>query len=241
MPGQDGQRQAEFGGEQRRDPLAGVAQRGERARRAAELHGKPRPDRGEPRAGLVHAGQPARRDEAEGHGNGLLEERAADHDRGPVRRGQPGRGLGRPGQVGLDDVDGSLGEQHRGGVHDVLAGGPAMHGADRGLGHLPGQRAGQPGHRVPGQRGESAQFVRIEILRLRRRGDRLAGPGRRQPGPLERPGQSRLGVQHRLQPRRVVRLDAAPGENAAEQPACAWLPMVRHLRDQSSPVSGSPR
>ena len=102
----------------------------ERARRAAELHGQPpRADRGQPLAGLVHAGQPARRDQAEGDGNGLLEQRAADHDRGPVRLGQPGRGLGRLGQVGQHDVDGPLGQQHRGRVHDVLAGRAAVHGA----------------------------------------------------------------------------------------------------------------
>ena len=194
------------------------------------------PTASRPGAGLVQAGQPARRDQSEGHGDGLLEQGPADHDRVPVRRGQPGRGVGRPGQVGLNDADGPLGQQHRGGVHDVLAGGPAMNSADRGLGHLPGQRAGQPGHRIPGQRGESTQLVRIKISGPGRRGDRLARPGRRQPGPLERPGQPRLGVQHRPQPRGVARLDAAPGENPAEQAPCVRLLMVRHPRSVLSRI-----
>jgi len=162
--------------------------------------------------------------------------------RGPGRAGwqRLARRLGRPGQVGQHDVDGPLGQQHRGRVHDVLAGGPAMHGADRGLGHLPRQRAGQPGHGVPGQRGEFAEFVRIEVACLSRRGDCLARARGRQPGPLERPGQPGLGVQHRLQPRDVAGLDAAPGENPAEQASRVRLLMVRHVRDPSSPVSGSP-
>ena len=236
VPGQYRHGQAEFGGEQRGDPLAGFAERGERARRAAELDREPRTHRIEPGAGLVQAGQPAGCDQSEGHGDGLLEQGPADHDRVPVRGGQPGRGVSRPGQVGRDDVDGPLGQQHRGGVHDVLAGGPAVNSADRGLGYLPRQRAGQPGHRIPGQGGESAQFVRIKITGPGRRGDRLARPGRRQPRPLERPGQPRLGVQHRLQPRGVVRLDAAPGENPAEQAPRVRLLMIRHPRSVLSRI-----
>ena len=39
----------------------------------------------------------------------------------------------------------------------------------------------------------------------------------------------------------VTDLDAAPGENPAEQPPRVRLLVVRHVRNQSPPVSGSPR
>ncbi len=66
-------------------------------------------------------------------------------------------------------------------------------------------------------------------------------PAGARPGPLERPGQSGLGVQHGLQPGDVARVGAAPGEDAPEQPPRARLLIVGHIRNQSSlSPSGSP-
>src|SRR5262249_23211393 len=76
-----------------------------RPRRAAELHGQalcPPPRHGIAR--LVQAGQPAGRDQAEGDGDGLLQQRAADHYGVPVGRSQPGAALGGGGQVHRDRV-----------------------------------------------------------------------------------------------------------------------------------------
>ena len=229
--GSTGRARPSFLGEQGRDPRAVVTQRRERARRAAELHGQPpRADLGQPLAGLVHAGQPARRDQPEGDRDGLLEQRPADHDRGPVRGGQPGGRAGGLRQVGLDHVDGPPGQQHGGRVHDVLAGGAAVHGAGRGLRDPPGQGPGQGGNRVPGQGGQLAELAGGEVARLRRLGDGRAGARGRQPGPFQRPGQPGLGVQHRLQPRGVASLGRAAREDPPEQPprpGSSWSAMDR--------------
>jgi hypothetical protein len=244
VPGQHGAGQAQFLGQQRHHPGTVVAERGEGAGRAAELHGQPlRADRGQPGAGLVQAGQPARRDQAEGDGNGLLEQRAADHDRGPVRGGQPGRGRSGLGQIGQHHVDDPLSQQHGGRVHDVLAGRALVHGTRRGLRDAAGQGPGQGRNRVPGQRRELAELAGVEVAGLGHPGDRRAGTRGRQPGPLQGPGQPGLGVQHGLQPRDVARVGAAPSEDAPEQAPRARLLMVGHLRNpfSSPPRLGTPR
>ena len=242
MPGQHGPGQAQFLSQQCHDPGAVVAERRERARRAAELHGQPlRADHGQPFPGFVQAGQPARCHQAERDGNSLLEQRPADHDRGPVRVGEPGRGGRGLGQVGQHGAAGPLGQQHRGRVHDVLAGRSPVHGTRRRLRDRPGQGPGQRGHRVAGQRRERAELADVEVPGLGRLGDRHAGTSGRQPGPLERPGQPCLGIQHGLQPRGVAGIGAAAIEDPAEQPLRSWLLMVGHVRIESSPVFGSPR
>ncbi len=93
---------------------------------------------------------------------------------------------------------------------------------------------------IAGQRRELAELTDVEIAGLGHFGDRRARARGRQPGPLERPGQPGLGIQHRLQPRGVAGIGAAPGEDPPEQPTGARLLMVGHIRKQSSLSRGIP-
>ena len=111
---------------------------------------------------LVQAGQPAGRDQPEGDRYGLLQQRAADHQRVPVRTGQAGRGRGRRGQVGTDRGQRLPGQQHGRGVDDVLAGRTLVHGGRGVRRHQPGQITGQRGHRVAGKRRLLAQPGQVE-------------------------------------------------------------------------------
>jgi hypothetical protein len=149
VPGQHRQRQAKFLGEQRGDPGAIGAQGGQGARGAAELHRKaPGPHAVQVRARFVQAGQPAGRDQAEGHGDRLLQQGPADHHRVAVRCGEPGGGVRGRRHIRHDRRERAPGEQHGGGVDDVLARRAPVHGRRRGRGHAPGQRPDQRGHGV---------------------------------------------------------------------------------------------
>ena len=236
VPGQGRQRQRQLLGQQRRHPRPAVPQRRQRARGPAELDRQPPgADRRQAGPRVIQRGQPARGHQPERDGHGLLEQRPADHDGGPVRVRQRRRGLGRGGQVGADDVKRVTGQQHRGRVHDVLAGRAAVHGAGRGPGHLPGQRAAQRGNGVAGERGQFAQVRHVEVPRHGRLGHRGAGAGGSEPGPLQRAGQARLHVQHGPQPRVVTRVDPAAAEHATEEHTAARV-LLRHGFDHSFPA-----
>ena len=85
----------ELGGEAPQHGQAVVAERGQRAGRAAELDGEARPGADEPLARLDERDEPARGLEAEGRRQRLLEQRAAGHERGTVLARQAGaRGRG---------------------------------------------------------------------------------------------------------------------------------------------------
>ncbi len=141
MPGQHGQGQAEFGGEQRGDCRTAVAQRCQRAGGASELDGEPRgPDPVQSLPGFIDAGQPAGRYQAEGHGDGLLEQRPTDHDRAGMDLRQGGGGGRGGGHLAGDPVQRLRGEQHRRCIDDVLAGRAEMDRVDRMGRDEPGQR-----------------------------------------------------------------------------------------------------
>ena len=90
-------------------------------------------------------------------GMGLLEQRAADHRRVAVRLGEPGRGRGRAAQVAQERAERALGDEHRRGVHGVLARRALCTGASgsRGLERLD-HRAGRVADRPPRRRRCSA-------------------------------------------------------------------------------------
>ena len=107
---------------------AGVAQRGERARRAAELRGQARAAHGvQALGGLVEAHEPAGRLQAEGDRHGLLQQRPPGHHRRAVLAGQPRRRLGRAAQVVEQRLERAPRDEHRRAVEDVLARRAAVH------------------------------------------------------------------------------------------------------------------
>jgi hypothetical protein len=96
----------------------------ERAGRPAEL--RRGAERGEAPAGGVERAHPARGLEPERGRHGLLEQRAPDHRRGAVVGGEPCGGVRGGGEVLAQRHQRVADDEHRGGVEDVLARGPAM-------------------------------------------------------------------------------------------------------------------
>nr|BFE71683.1 hypothetical protein GCM10020092_049840 [Actinoplanes digitatis] len=177
-------------------------------------------DLGEPPACGVQAGQPARGDQAERGRQRLLEQRAAGDEGVPVLPRQRGGEAGRGGQVGKQRLQRALGDEHRGGVHDVLAGGTAVHEADGVARHGRAQPRDQRDDRVAGGGGLGAQLAGVHDEHRAGRGDGLGVGAGRQPGPRRRPGQGRLGVEQGAHPGGVADLgpDAAGREHAVEEP-----------------------
>ena len=238
VPGQRRCGQPEFLGQQPGHPRPGLAERGQRPGGPAELHGQPGGrDPGQVLDRLVKPGQPARRDQPERHRHGLLQQRPADHDRLVVLRGQGGGGVRGTGQVGQDRGQRLPGEQHRGGVQDVLAGRPGVHGAGGRPVHQAAQLADQGGHRVAGTGGGLPQRVEVEQAGVGGRGHRRTRPGGGHPGPLGRPGQRGLGVEHGLQPGGIPGPRSPGPEQPAEQPATV---SHRHAPSQSAVPQPSP-
>ena len=94
----------------------------ERPGRATELHGQAlRPDVRETADRPVESAHPAGRLEAEGRGDGLLQQGASGDGRRTVVAREPGGGVGRSTQVLDDRRQRALDDQHRGRVDDVLA------------------------------------------------------------------------------------------------------------------------
>ena len=232
MPRQRRVGQPEFPGHQRLHHRAGQAERGQRARRAAELDREPGLAGGrEPVERGVEAGQPARRDHPEGDRHGLLEQRPPDHQRPAVRVGQPGDRVGGGVERADGGVDGVTGQHHRRRVDDVLTGRALVHGRFGGrVRHQPGQRPGQPRHRVAGQLRRPAELGQVEVAGPGGgRGHGRPGPRRRQTGPLEGARERRLGRQHGPQPGGVVGDGPAAGEHAAEDSALGHVASVPSL------------
>src|SRR5690606_37903611 len=92
---------------------------GQGARRAAELGGQG--DGGQAVAGAQDSRQPGGGLQPEGGGDGLLAEGAGGHQGGPVPFGEPGQGGHDAVDVGEDGGNSAAGDQHGGGVQDVLA------------------------------------------------------------------------------------------------------------------------
>ena len=173
------------------------------AGRSPELDGHVRELDGERGAGAVEPGAPAGRDQPERGGQGLLAERAGDHRGVAVGGGEPGGGVGGAAQVVEHDLPGPADEQHRGGVHDVLAGGAGMHRATGGT-RGRAQQAHQRDHRVAALDRGAAQLGRVDLHGGRGRGDRV-GVGLRDDAVLGGGGRQRdLHRDERRHPRRVV-------------------------------------
>ena len=123
VPGNGCLRQAELVGVKPRNLGPGVAERSERARRPAELSSEAcRLELRESPASVEHGDEPACGLEPEGRRHGLLEQRAGRHRRVPVRRGRASRTTSAtPREIGEDQPERAAGDEHRGGVHHVLA------------------------------------------------------------------------------------------------------------------------
>jgi hypothetical protein len=157
-------------------------------------------DLGQPPAGALQAGQPARRDQPERRRQGLLQQRAPGHHRAAVPVGQRGRQPGRAVEVGQQQGQRPVRDQHGGGVHDVLAGGAAVDQRRDGLRHGRPQAFQQRDHRIAGVGGFRTQPGRIDLQAGAGGGDRLGVRGGGGPGPGGRAGQRSLGVEHRPHP-----------------------------------------
>jgi hypothetical protein len=131
--------------------------------------------------------------------------------------GEPGRRGGGGFEVGVDPVESAAREQHQRGIDDVLAGGTAMDGSAGVRRHEAAERPDERRHRIAGQRRLPADLGQVDVARGRLRRDGRAGTCGRAPGSFQRPGQSGLGIQHRLEPVDVTSSGSAPVKQAAEQ------------------------
>ena len=130
VPGRVGQRQVEQRGEPLGDAEAVLAQRGQRARGAAELQRQR--FAAQPQQPLARA--PQRRGiagklEPERHRQRVLHQRARDRERAAVASGERDEALDRDIEIGQQRVDRRAKLQHQRGVDDILAGGAPMHEA----------------------------------------------------------------------------------------------------------------
>ncbi len=174
---------------------------GQGAGRSAELCGQRGPGGREAFDGVEHQRAPAGGLEAEGGGHGVLGEGASGDRRVAVLGGEPRQGVGRAPEVGEDGFQSPGGDQHGRRVHDVLAGGAAVHMS----GCLPvllGDGGGEVGDerddRIAAGAGAEREVPDVEAGGPG--GGRRDGPRRRGGREAQRglgAGQRGFGVQHR--------------------------------------------
>ena len=217
VPGKGGLIELEPLREQADHPPALRPKRRQRPGRAAELHRQRQ--RAEALARIDHRVEPARGLQPEGGGKGLLEQRAAGHHRAAVLVRESRAGRRHPAEVRPDQAERAARDQHRGGVHHVLAGGAAVDEAGGLVVELLPQRGHQRHHRVAAGAAVAGDHLGVEVSGVAGGGDRLRSVSRDHSGLCLRAGQGRLGVQHRLQPGRFGGrpADGFGDEEAAEQ------------------------
>jgi len=127
VPGQHRLGEPELGGERRGDRGPVRAERSEGPDRTAELGGETLVANADHEMdGLVEAGHPTGRLEAEGRRKRLLEQRPPGHRRSCVPRRELRGSLGCGAKVDDEDAQSSLGHEHRCAVDDVLARGAVV-------------------------------------------------------------------------------------------------------------------
>ena len=183
------------------DLRASLSDRRERADRSAELRGQPpRPNRLEAAARLEQRDEPARNLEPERRRQRLLQQRSRSHRRRPLRLGQRGQGGREPVELGQYQVERSPCDEHRGGVHDVLARGAPVDvacgvsadGVPKSLHErLRGASDGAPALE------QIVEVVQISAALLR---DRSGGVFGDDPGGRLGAGERGLELEHRLEP-----------------------------------------
>ena len=175
----------------------------------------------EPGDRLVEADEPAGRLQPEGHGHGLLQERAAREDGAAMLAREPrGRGGGAL-EVLEERPQGAVRDEHRRGVHDVLARRAAVDVAGRRALDALRQRLHERGGGVAAARGLRADLRRVVVRGAARGGDLLGVRRRDEPGLGRGPREGGLDVEHRLEPGAVGHgvPHAAACEDAVEQPS----------------------
>ena len=193
VPGNDRLRQAELARHPASDVRSIVAERGQRARRAAELHGQPVACVEHEPARLEHADEPRRGLDAEGRRQGLLEQRARHHRRRAMTLGERGARGCHLRDIDQHELEGAPADEHRRRVDDVLAGRPVVHVA----GGLASHRRAQCTHerlgRVAGPAPLARRCARGRRDRpgTRRRSARRPRPGSGRPLPRPAPAPAR--------------------------------------------------
>ena len=206
VPGQHGLLQGELARHAAHDFGAVLAQDGQRAGRAAQLHRQAvaRVDRQSP--GLEHADEPRRGLAPEHRRQRLLEQRARDHGRRTVAVGQRGAGRRHPCDVLQHELERTPADEHRGGVHDVLAGRAVVDVARRLAADGRAQRAHERLGRIARAPSLLRDQVAVEAVGATGGGDRLGSSGRDHADCGLGAGQRALAVQHRLQPGAIIEL-----------------------------------
>ena len=228
VPGQHRFGQAESVGQGGADAGTVLAQRGQGAHRTAELDRRSLVERApQARARRVEPVRPTGRDHPEGRGQGLLQQGAAGHGGVPVFGRQRTQARSGTVQILQQRGPGTARQEHRRGVHDVLAGGALVDASGRlrvGLTHPGGQLLDQGDDGVAAARGRPPQRPGVVQARVAGTGDGLGARGREQTGVGQSPGQGGLGVEQRPQPGGVVgqRADGAPREDPVEQAGHVW-------------------
>ena len=204
VPRRLGQGQAELRRQRLGDGAALIAQGGERAGRAAELHGKIAAFQlFEAREMIGQRREPDRAFVAEGDRQRLLQEGAPRHRQIAVPPGLSRQRIAERQEIAGNEIERVAQLQHQRGIGHVLGGGAPMDiGRGRAAGGL-AQRLGQRRHRLAGERGALGHPGQRQIAGLGRLDD---GGGRRlgndaEPG-LDA-GQRRLDFEHEPQPVRV--------------------------------------
>ena len=221
VPGQQRLGEPELGGEAPGHLEAGVAERRQRPRGAAELHRETlvaHPLEAGP--GRVDGDHPPRRAQAEGGRQRLLEQGARRHRRVPVGLGEGGAAVAGGAEVGGDQLERAPGDEHERAVDDVLAGRSPVEVRSRARGEPRLEGGDERHHRVAGGQRAAADVVDVET-RVPAGGGDLGGRGgghhscARAGG-----GEGRLHLEHGAQPGAVGhhRVDRRRAEERADQP-----------------------
>ena len=198
--GSGGVGEAQFRRERRPQRDTGAATGGERARRTAVLHGERGHHLGQPQARAVEPGQPPAAFSPKVVGSACCIRVRPMTTSSRCAGGQAGGRLGRRREVAVDRADRVAGEQHQGGVQDVLAGRPDVDG-DR----VPRPPTASCSTRTSGGTGlPSSAALAMTVARSSR-------PGRRRPRSPRRPRWSARGPGRRPRAPAPPRPPAGPG------------------------------
>ena len=208
VPGRLRKRQIEQCGEPLRDLEPAVAERGERAGRAAELqHQRLAPQPLQPLARTRQRRRVAGEFEPERHGHGVLHPGARHGGGAAMTRGERGEPCDGTVEVGDEGIDRRAQLEHERAVDDVLAGGPPMDVARRcriGLGDLGGERIDQRDGDIAGGHRGLAQRREVVAVGAGGLGDPLDGERRDDADLRFRARERNLEIEHALHARAIV-------------------------------------
>ena len=202
VPGHGRLGEAELPGEERRDLDAAVAERREGPGGSAELRREaPIRELAQPLTGVEHRHEPARGLEPERRRHGLLQQRPRRHRRVPVRSREGRAGVRHAAEVGEHQPERSPGDQHRRGVHHVLARSAEVHPPRVLLSHACDERAHERLGRGAGSARLREQLLPVVLVGGARGGDRRRRVDGDDSRGGARVGERPLRVEHRREPR----------------------------------------